>query len=315
MVEMRSLDGIRTVLRILFACAAAAAVVGMIQVARSPLPFGRAAFFMGEGFLYSHGPYAAYLGFAMGPAFVFLMMERMSRRTWPVLAVAFLVTAATVISLSRAGWLSTLVLLAVLALARGRVFLRKLAVPIAVVSAVLVVGFMKSPFAAQALSSYVERSTEEDYGSNVDRLQRYVAALRMFRDRPLTGVGPGAYEQAYDDYRSVDFDTGVRGTHSEILRASSEQGLPGLAILLFLVFAFYRTGLRLMRKAPDPRVRTLAAAICAGMLTYTVHGIVNEYWRDAKVALVMWVLAGLLAALEQMSRAEGAAEATAPRTA
>ena len=151
-----------------------------------------------------------------------------------------------------------LVLVTVLVAVRGREFLRKLAIPIAVVSAILVVGFMKSPFAAQGFADYVERSTDENYGSNVDRLQRYVAALRMIRDHPLTGVGPAAYELAYDDYRSVDFDTGVRGTHSEILRVASEQGLPGLLILGFLVFSFYATGLRLMRRAPDPRVRTMA---------------------------------------------------------
>jgi O-antigen ligase len=107
---------------------------------------------------------------------------------------------------------------------------------------------------------------------------------------------------AYDDYRSVEFDAGIRGAHSEPLRAAAEQGLPGVLILGFLVVAFYRTGLRLMRTAPDPRVRRLAGGLCAGMLTYTVHGLVNEYWRDAKIALLMWIFAGMMAALDRISR-------------
>lgn len=302
LVEIRTVERIELVIRILFFSAAAASVIGIVQVVTSPLPFGRAAFFIGEGFLYNHGPYAAFLGFAMGPAFVHLLSEQWSRRTLPVLTVALLVTVATVVSLARAGWLSMLVLLAALAIARGRQFVRKLAVPIALIAAVLVVGFLRSPFAAQAFAGYVERSTDQDYGSNVDRIQRYVAALRMFQDRPLTGVGPSAYERAYDDYRSVEFDAGIRGAHSELLRVAAEQGLPGLLILGFLVVAFYRTGLRLMRSAPDPRVRRIAGGLCAGMLTYSVHGLVNEYWRDAKIALLMWIFAGMLAALDRISR-------------
>jgi O-antigen ligase len=187
-----------------------------------------------------------------------------------------------------------------------------MAVPLALAALLLVAGFLRSPAASRALVHYWQVSTTAEYGSNVERLHRWTAALRMFLDRPFTGVGPGAYEMAYEDYRDVEFSRGRRGTHSELLRAASEQGLPGLLILLFLVAAFFRTALRLSRRG-DPRVRRLAAALAAGMFTYAVHGQFNEYWRLPKVALTMWIFAGLLGALDRLSRQAGAASRPAAR--
>jgi hypothetical protein len=88
----------------------------------------------------------------------------------------------------------------------------------------------------------------------------------------------------------------------EIQRAASEQGVPGLLILLAVTFLFFRTGIRLARNAVDPRIRTLAAALAAGMFTYAIHGQVNEYFRLPKIAITIWVFAGLMVALDRLDR-------------
>jgi len=82
--------------------------------------------------------------------------------------------------------------------------------------------------------------------------------------------------------------------------------MPGLLILTWMIVAFYRTGLRLMREGSSPRVRRLAAAVCAGVFTYTVHGLFNEYWRLPKIALTLWVFVGVLGALVRIDEAERA---------
>jgi O-antigen ligase len=302
MLELRRVEDVERVLRAYLVSGAAIAVFGIVQVIRSPLPFDRAAFFIGEGLLYNHGPYAAFLGFVMGPAFVYLLTDRWSVRSVPVLLVAILVTVATVVSLTRAAWLATIALLVALLAVRIRVFLRTLAIPLAIAALVLIPAFLRSPAATRALESYVEVSTSAEYSSNVERLNRWLAGVRMVRDRPLLGVGPGAYETAYDDYRDVEFSRGNRGAHSEILRAASEQGIPGAILLVVLVSLFFRSGWKLTRPGVDPRVARLAWALCAGMFTYVVHGQVNEYWRLPKIALTVWVFVGLLGALERIAR-------------
>jgi O-antigen ligase len=306
--EVRGLPEIERVVRVYVVSGALLAAYGILQVISSPIPLGRSAFYIGEPFLYNHGPYTAFLGFALAPALIFLITGRRSIDAIPLFVAVTLMTIATAISLARAAWVTTALLLALLLLIRGRLFLRRIAVPLCFAGLLLVAVFLRSPAAKQALTHYWEVSTSPEYASNVERINRWVAAGRMFLDRPFTGVGPGAYEMAYDDYRDVDFSRGRRGTHSEPLRVASEQGLPGLLILAFLVVAFWRTGIRLCR-APDPKVRRLAAALCAGMFTYVIQGLFNEFWRLPKVALTMWVFAGLLGALDRLARGAGRAAA------
>lgn len=308
--EIRRVEEIERVVAVYLVAGTLLAVYGIVQVLASTVPLGRAAFYMGQGFLYNHGPFSAFLGFALGPALVYLLSAKWSLRAVPALVAAMLMTVATVLSLARAAWVATAMLLLLLILIRGRLFLRRIAVPLALVGLLVVAGFLRSPVAMHALEHYWEVSTSPEYASNVERVNRWVAAVRMLLDRPLFGVGPGAYEMAYENYRDVDFSRGRRGTHSELLRAASEQGLPGVAILAFLVVAFWRTGLRLSR-AGDPRVRRTAGALCAGMFTYLVHGQFNEYWRVPKIALTLWVFVGLLGALDRLAREEPAAAAAA----
>ncbi|MGQ0721436.1 MAG: O-antigen ligase family protein [Candidatus Eiseniibacteriota bacterium] len=299
--EIRRLEEIERVIVVYVVSGAVLSVYGIVQVISSPVPLGRAAFFIGEPFLYNHGPYTAFLGFALGPALVYLITGKRNMDAIPLFVALMLMTIATIISFARAAWVTTALLLVLLLVIRGRLFLRRIAVPLALTGLLVVAVFLRSPAASQSLEHYWNVSTSPEYASNVERINRWVAAGRMFLDRPLTGVGPGAYEMAYDEYRDVDFSRGRRGTHSELLRVASEQGLPGVLILTFLVVAFWRTGIRLCR-APDPKVRRLAAAICAGMFTYVVQGTFNEFWRVPKIALTMWVFAGLLGALDRLAR-------------
>ncbi|NNE43487.1 MAG: O-antigen ligase family protein, partial [Gemmatimonadetes bacterium] len=302
LVELRRIEEIERVIRVYLITGAIVSVYGIIQVIRSPLPFERAAFWIGEGVLYNHGPFAAFLGFAMGPAFVYLISEKFTVRQVPVLIAASLMTIATVVSLTRAAWVATAVLLLVFAAVRARLFLKKMLGPLVIAVVILIPVFLNSPAAKRGMQNYWEVSTSLEYASNVERLNRWLAALRMFADRPVTGVGPGTYEIAYEEYRSVDFTRERRGTHSEILRVASEMGVPGVFFFSMMVIVFFRTGLRLMRHGSSPRVRRLAAGLCAGMLTYAVHGQFNEYFRTPKIAITMWVFAGMLAALERLDR-------------
>ena len=308
MYELRTIASIERVVRVYLWSGVAISVFGIVQVATSPLPLDRAALLIGEGLLSNHGPYAAFLGFTLGPALVYLLMLPFDRRVVLPIACAVLGLLATFLSLSRAAWLATGALLAIIVFVKARTFLRTLLVPVAIGAtlAILVLGSL--PGAAERLENYVVHAVSARNVSNLERMNRWIAGVRMIVSNPLVGVGPGAFEAAYPAYREIEWATNQShknmGAHSEMLRAAAEQGIPGVLILGALVFVFYRSGLRLMRH-PDADVRRLAAAICAGVFTYSVHSLFNEYWRFTKVALTMWVFVGLLGALHAAARDTG----------
>ena len=72
------------------------------------------------------------------------------------------------------------------------------------------------------------------------RLTIWYTAGDMLADRPLTGVGAGAFAQAYDTYSTRAGDIyrggGVYHAHQLYVGMAAETGLPGLVGLLLAVF-------------------------------------------------------------------------------
>ncbi len=301
--EIRDVRIVRHVLYATIASGAALALVGIVQVTTSPLAFDRAAYFMGSQFLWDHGPYTAFLGFPLGAALVLLVWRAPGEKAWPFVLAIGMILVAILISLARAAWIAAVVLFAIAAIVRGRVFARTM-LPALVALGLLVGLVLGVTAAAPVLRAYVTKTTDLRYASNVERINRWRAGIAMIRDRPLTGVGPGAYEMAYPAYRDAAFVTAQSdermGAHSDLVRAGAEQGIVGLAVLLFLVVTTYATAIRLVRHGHDPEIGRLALALAAGLFTYTIHGLFNEYWRITKVAFLIWVFVGLLGALEQI---------------
>jgi O-antigen ligase len=316
-LEIRDLHPVRRVLYATIFSAAVLSLYGIVQIALSPLAFDRAAFFMGEPLLYDHGPYTGFLGFGFGSALVLVLSRPISLRSAPLVTALLVILLAIVLSLTRAAWISSLILLLIAAALRARTLVKKLAPALIFVGVVAAV-FLGVTRASSTFEEFLGKSVDPTYGSNVERLNRWRAGIAMIKARPLMGVGPGAYETAYPDYRDASFvspqSDARMGAHSDLIRAGAEQGLPGIAALVLLVAVTYATVARLVRNSSDPEIRTLAVALAAGLFTYTIHGLFNEYWRVTKVALTMWTFVGLIGALEQIDhfRREGKGGASGP---
>ncbi|MBK7887087.1 MAG: O-antigen ligase family protein [Bacteroidetes bacterium] len=70
--------------------------------------------------------------------------------------------------------------------------------------------------------------------SNIERLNRWACALRMFQDRPVLGFGPGTYMFKYGSYQKFSERSGIStnfaeggGSHSEYLGPLIRAGLYG----------------------------------------------------------------------------------------
>ncbi len=140
--------------------------------------------------------------------------------------------------------------------------------------------------------------------SNVERLNRWVSAWRMFKERPLTGFGPGTYQFTYIPYQEPSLmnrltvtdpwnvPEGSGGTaHSEYLLALSEMGVLGLAgwllfigRLMFLAF----------NRSIGHRSRVTLIAAFAALATYFFHAFFNNFLNTDKFAFLFWGTAAWL---------------------
>lgn len=127
------------------------------------------------------------------------------------------------------------------------------------------------------------------------RTSEMTAAVQMFADRPLGGVGYGNYPQLYQDYApwiGLDPRREPREAHSLYLEVASETGALGVAVLII--------GLALARaRIVRGRRQLQAAGATHGLLTLDALGLaliaflVTSVFLHGAYPRVFWLLFGL----------------------
>lgn len=141
--------------------------------------------------------------------------------------------------------------------------------------------------------------------SNLERINRWKSALRMFGERPFTGFGPGTYQFVYAPYQNprektiISTNNGdVGNAHSEYLGALSEQGLPGMLLVIALVFYSLKTGIEVYYRSPFKSHRMWSMVAVLGLITYWVHGFLNNFLDMDKTSLGVWALTAIVVRLD-----------------
>ena len=124
--------------------------------------------------------------------------------------------------------------------------------------------------------------TNQTTGPTFFRINLWKSALNMIADRPITGVGLDNFLYSYrGKYISPDAwqDPNISHAHNLILDFSARLGLPGLASVLWMLYAFFRTANQTINNTKDPRLRLLTVGLIASMINFIAHGLVDaSYW-------------------------------------
>ena len=141
--------------------------------------------------------------------------------------------------------------------------------------------------------------------SNLERLNRWSSALRMFRERPVFGFGPGTYQFEYAPFQSseektlISTNAGDRGNaHSEYIGPLAEEGLPGTLIVIALFLYSIVVAMRVYRRTTDKEIRMLTLAIMLGLITYYFHGLMNNFLDSDKASVPVWGFIAILIAFD-----------------
>lgn len=145
--------------------------------------------------------------------------------------------------------------------------------------------------------------------SNLERLNRWSCAYRMFLDKPLLGWGPGTYMFKYAPYQlsyertiiSTNFGE-VGNAHSEYLGPLSEQGILGLIIMLTLVFTTLYYAVNLYRKSNDRNIKIIVLSATIGLITYYIHGLLNNFLDTDKLSALFWAYTAIIVVFDIQRR-------------
>lgn len=137
--------------------------------------------------------------------------------------------------------------------------------------------------------------------SNLERLNRWSCAIRMWEDKPIFGWGPGTYMFKYAPYQlssqrtiiSTNFGTNGNA-HSEYLGPLAEQGVLGMIGMIVLLIYILWFGYKLAYKNYERDIKLLILGLFFGLITYLVHGFLNNFLDTDKLSLPFWGFLGIL---------------------
>ena len=158
------------------------------------------------------------------------------------------------------------------------------------------------------LTEHVESiSNVSSDASNLERINRWSCALSMWTEKPLVGWGPGTYQFFYAPFQRSEHRTLIstnnadRGnSHSEYLGPLAEQGTPGCLIVLALLWLTSTVGFRSYRawRKVDRWASLWSLSIYLGLLTYFIHGVLNNYLDTDKASAPFWGFLAILVMLD-----------------
>lgn len=129
----------------------------------------------------------------------------------------------------------------------------------------------------------------------------------MFKERPFLGFGPGTYAFEYARFQkpenltiiSTNFGN-LGNAHSEYLGPLSEMGVFGLIAILAIVAAIFYHSIKLYIRWPkeDVEIRTLMLGMILALVTYFVHGVLNNYLDTDKASIPIWGFCAIFIALD-----------------
>lgn len=154
--------------------------------------------------------------------------------------------------------------------------------------------------------------------SNLERLNRWASAIRLWKDHPVMGCGPGSYQFLYAGYQrsyqlsTISTNSGNRGNaHSEYIGPLTEQGVPGAVLVVGVFVLTFVTGVRVYRTAKDKSVANMALAYTLSLLTYYIHGVFNNFLDTDKLSVPFWAFTAAVVALDIYSEKKSVDDSSA----
>jgi len=188
-----------------------------------------------------------------------------------MIGLIFLTVISLILSLSRGGWIGGGAGLAfmLLILMTNRYFKKKRRI------AAVCSGFLIVTLIILTSTPVVERiltfEQKEDMPSFSGRAVVWGGIVNMIQDHPLLGAGPGTFANVFTQYQPPGQGARYSMGHNDYLHFISEVGIPLIAVMLWMMFSFFKRGLDKLKNR-SRLIRGAALGGMAGVTAILVHG-------------------------------------------
>jgi O-antigen ligase len=153
------------------------------------------------------------------------------------------------------------------------------------------------------LSDLIDATFKAEDVSSMERVYRWIAAVHMGNERPITGFGPNGFVSHYKDYTVFIFETWISdneeqsGVHNYFLMLLVEQGVPGLLIFIGLLVAFFIYGEKLYARNRHHSNGKMIMAVLLSMSAMVVNLVFSDMVEADKTGSLFFINIALLVLL------------------
>ena len=209
--------------------------------------------------------------------------------------LSLLLLVALMLSLSRGGWISTLMSLAFMAIAllNSRHFIRKKLLIILMAGSLLLalIALVSTPV-VERVKTAMEKEEEASFYS---RVVAWGGVMEMISDYPLMGIGPGTFKTIFTQYQPPGLRAHFTMAHNDYLHFISETGLLLIPVIIWMIIALYRKGFKKL-KNPSRLVRATTLGSMTGISAILFHSITDFNLHIPANAILFTILAAIVVA-------------------
>ena len=273
------------------------------------------AHFVMSPFFNDHTSYGAMIAFFIPLAISMFMLSRKNifiKLLWLLIIMILLI--GLVLSYTRAAWISLFLAFICVTVLRLRIKKKILFICLGLL---LVFGFFFQSNMLQLLEGNRQDSSDNllehvnslsnisTDASNMERINRWKCALKMFYEKPIFGWGPGTYQfqyapfQLYNDKTIISSNRGDMGNaHSEYLSVLAESGLIGLILFMSLIIVVLCKAINIYYLNINLEYNILMLSFICALLTYFIHGLFNNFLDTDKASVAIWAIMSMIISLD-----------------
>jgi O-antigen ligase len=201
---------------------------------------------------------------------------------------------------SRGAWVVGIVALpvAVMALPIDRTLrLRMLGLGATLLAVAVIAVAALNPYFAKRLNTFT-------FGFEAAGARPYLvkAGLNMFIDHPVTGVGAGGYQKAFDDdyyaYKDPHIKANVTISHTSVVTIVAELGMIGLAAVAFLAVRWAAYLREALGRASSDLKAVLIGMAMLSMIIFLSSQTEGRFLEDP----YLWFAGGIVVAVDAITR-------------
>lgn len=279
----------------------------------------KTAHFVMQPFYKDHTSYGAALAMYIPVLIGMLRLKKYSGFfKYFIVIVLSLFTLSIILSYTRAAWVSLIAALGVYIIIRLKINYKW--VLTGLVGLVALFFVMKTDIMIMLEQNKTDSSTDfkehvksisnvATDASNMERINRWNCAVRMFNEKPVFGWGPGTYQFNYAPFQKsyektiISTNAGDMGNaHSEYLGPLSESGVIGMLSFIALLVVVISTALHRYKNTNDKDTRTLLLMALTGLITYFTHGFLNNFLDTDKASAPFWGFIAMIVAIDVYHR-------------